>query len=511
MGFLTGSSYERLNWIHRWVARCMFITASIHMGYFFKLWDFYLFRDKKLEGDIISRRGLGAYCILIWIMFSSVAPIRNLCYEVFVIQHAISYIGFITMVVLHVPVKALNWIWVPIALFFTDRLVRTLYILYNNFSIFHPTSASPGSIITCKATFTALPDRATLVTIPNPPFRWSPGQHVFLSCPTLLPLQSHPFTITSLPSDKSCDFIIRAHRGGTHRLFRYASSSLPPVTSNGVFIDGPYGRIRPLEQFDTVVLIAGSTGATFTVPLLRDLVRRYQEVKEGKGKRLVTQKVKFVWVVKNRNQVGWFARALQETLEAMEQVKEHEGEGGLVVEMSVYITCDDTLTSEHGLFEPDSSSSISSPNSRDTDIPSESSDEKPKLCGGDRCCCINIVLEAKDGDDKITSTTPTKPVCTCGMPVSPTPTNTHPTPRPTLHSLLSLPPCTTIKTGRPAIRSLINKELEQSRGEAAVAVCGPKGLIELVRHEVVGLCDERAVCKGSGAMGVYLHTEGFGW
>jgi hypothetical protein len=35
IGCLTGVSYERLNWLHRWCARCMLLTATIHMGYFF--------------------------------------------------------------------------------------------------------------------------------------------------------------------------------------------------------------------------------------------------------------------------------------------------------------------------------------------------------------------------------------------------------------------------------------------------------------------------------------------
>ena len=35
IGFLSGVSYERLNWLHRWCARCMLLTATIHMGYFF--------------------------------------------------------------------------------------------------------------------------------------------------------------------------------------------------------------------------------------------------------------------------------------------------------------------------------------------------------------------------------------------------------------------------------------------------------------------------------------------
>jgi hypothetical protein len=44
-----------------------------------------------------------------------------------------------------------------------------------------------------------------------------------------------------------------------------------------------------------------------------------------------------------------------------------------------------------------------------------------------------------------------------------------------------------------------------------VVVCGPQGLVSDVKGDVVGLSDERGVHKGTGAQGVYLHTESFGW
>ena len=33
IGFLTGVSFERLNVLHRWVSRCLFMTATMHFGY----------------------------------------------------------------------------------------------------------------------------------------------------------------------------------------------------------------------------------------------------------------------------------------------------------------------------------------------------------------------------------------------------------------------------------------------------------------------------------------------
>lgn len=52
------------------------------------------------------------------------------------------------------------------------------------------------------------------------------------------------------------------------------------------------------------------------------------------------------------------------------------------------------------------------------------------------------------------------------------------------------------------VRNLIQKELERARGESAVVVCGPLGLVQATREAAVGLSDERAVHKGTGAQGV---------
>ena len=65
-------------------------------------------------------------------------------------------------------------------------------------------------------------------------------------------------------------------------------------------------------------------------------------------------------------------------------------------------------------------------------------------------------------------------------------------------------------SGRPNARTVILKVLEQALGESAVVVCGPSGLVADVRRSVVGLSDERAVHRGgTGAQGIYLHTEAF--
>ena len=63
---------------------------------------------------------------------------------------------------------------------------------------------------------------------------------------------------------------------------------------------------------------------------------------------------------------------------------------------------------------------------------------------------------------------------------------------------------------RPDLVEYIRAPVEAARGETLVAVCGGVGLASYVRNAVARLSDERAVHKGSGAQGIYLHVEAFG-
>ncbi|KAJ4381369.1 ferric-chelate reductase Frp1 [Didymella sp. IMI 355093] len=224
IGCLTGISYERLNWLHRWTARCMLLTATIHMGYFLSVWAPYNYFPTQLKQNKLVWRGLAAWCVLVWINFSSSTPIRGWNYELFVVQHVASFAVFLGFVYIHAPPELQSYVWVAVAIFFFDRVFRGLRFLYANVSLFHPSSKQEG-FLTCKAEFTALPHDITRITIRNPPISWTPGQHVFLSCQGIAPLQNHPFTIASIPEDGKMEFLVKAQSGGTRRFFKHAQKS----------------------------------------------------------------------------------------------------------------------------------------------------------------------------------------------------------------------------------------------------------------------------------------------
>jgi hypothetical protein len=59
----------------------------------------------KTQEDPLTIKGLIAGGILLWLVLSSVATIRNFPYEVFVVQHVISWLGFLIAVFVHVPAE----------------------------------------------------------------------------------------------------------------------------------------------------------------------------------------------------------------------------------------------------------------------------------------------------------------------------------------------------------------------------------------------------------------------
>jgi hypothetical protein len=71
----------------------------------------------------------------------------------------------------------------------------------------------------------------------------------------------------------------------------------------------------------------------------------------------------------------------------------------------------------------------------------------------------------------------------------------------------SISPKISYSYGRPDIAAFIRRPVEATGGETSVAVCAGKSLVSTVRNAVASLSDERAVHKGTGAQGIYLHVE----
>ncbi len=403
VGFLTGIGYERLNWLHRWTARALLMTVLIHMGFWMTEWGKFDYIMVKIKTDSLTQRGIAAGSILAWLVVSSAAPIRGLSYEIFVVQHVISWLGFLVAVYLHVPTENHIWIWLPLGFWAFDRVARAVYLSYVNLALFHKNTTG---FLSCRATFEPLDEGHTRITIANPPITWKAGQHMFLACHVIAPLSSHPFTIASLLEDGKLEFVVRAKKGATKRFFKYAEKVYPslPISTGkakvgrSVLIDGPYARIRPLRQFDSLVFVAGSTGATFTVPLMRDIIQQWmgtstpQPLDAPPG--AVTRKIRFIWVVKKTSSISWFASHLDKAVQDVDALRSQGHD--VAIDISVYVTCDETLTSGKSTIAEEGHDSQDIPSSR-----SSSFDEKEitteeivsRTSTPKNCCCTRDVDE----------------------------------------------------------------------------------------------------------------------
>ncbi|KAF8853911.1 putative FRE ferric reductase-like transmembrane component [Acephala macrosclerotiorum] len=426
IGLLSGISYERLNVLHRWVARTMLLTATLHMGYQQALWNKFGLLQLEWSIDTCPPTGIKAYAFLVWINLSTLAPIRNRFYELFVIQHILSFVCFITFIMLHLPPTALYtrvYIWIPIGLYIVDRLLRSARYAWNNIR--------PG-----RATLLRVHGDATKITIKSRQLKkWTPGSFVLLSIPRFGFMQSHPITIASTPSSANGDlvFILRAHHGFTSRIHLAAapnpmSSESTPQTHLAL-IDGPYGGTHlDFASFSAVVLIAGSTGITFILPILLDLAFRTQK------STLVLRELVFVWAVKTAGCVSWVEDDLRTASKMLRNA-------GIELSIKVFVTADTSFVEEPRT---------------ETQPPTVSQSLEN----------IQVANYTTDQSLKASTTTDEKAAPPAYKAMSDT---------------------TVFLAGRPEIRTLIAQAQERAGTEIGVGVCGPLGITSATRWAVAGL------------------------
>lgn len=184
-------------------------------------------------------------------------------------------------------------------------------------------------------------------------FGWTAGQHVrlrvFFSGRLI---ESHPLTIMTAPpaltsvSTRTLTLAARATGDWTRALHKYAvaeqdrltlsvavekdSTSVPPVPVQ-VMLDGPYGGCSvDLGAYESVLLIAGGSGATFTLGLLDDIVARCLKLGRAHGEK--TRRIEFAWCIRSFGCIEWFAPMLMDIANAV-------AGSSLDLHVSIFVTC----------------------------------------------------------------------------------------------------------------------------------------------------------------------------
>jgi Ferric reductase NAD binding domain len=215
-----------------------------------------------------------------------------------------------------------------------------------------------------------------------------------------------------------------------------------------------------------------------------------------------------VWVVKRKSAVEWFASQLDQVVRDVEALR-NKGHN-IVVDISIYITCDDALMSGQSSIIGD----YPQPSRGEMSSRESSLDEKKAITENveetlvrvssssiKECCCTRVITD----ENAITS--PCNCASTSRRPQreSSSTANSFEKPNRVVDARINL------LSGRPHVPSIIRKTAEVALGETAVVVCGPPGLVQCTRNAVVAISDDWAVHKGTGAQGIYFHAEAFGY
>jgi ferredoxin-NADP reductase len=309
---LTGCSHETLNIYHQLLGRIIIFLFQLHAAFYLNFFiQSNLLAAKVKELYIIC--GILGAIIFTTIGTTALAPVRRWSYRVFYATHVILAVAWMPVLFFHVAHIRL-YLYETATLFAINVVLRHLH---------SRTVTGAMSLVT----------NTNLVEIDIPITnesrqlgRFVPGQHAYLSLaghPASRTFRSNPFSVSSIPSsDGSIRFCARILDGNTTLLARKASAT---NSKHQFTIEGPYGvrdHADKLLQYDSVLFVAGGVGATFIIPLYRQLLADLSPSR-GSHRR---QKVSFVWVAKSMADTKW---AL------LEDPRENEG---FVERLKVYVT-----------------------------------------------------------------------------------------------------------------------------------------------------------------------------
>ena len=282
--YLTGWSYEGLNIFHRRLGEWMTCFAAIHMVGMVVVWytilrpfGFTLLRYLTTRVVLLGLLAVASYYT---IYITSVGWFRALYYEVFLGLHIFFQVTALVFLFFHYH-AARPYVGAALAIWVIDRGVWRIATSTRKF-IATLEIAPDGQTVLLHADIPLYHQQSKSWLQPNLHYGWAPGQHVFLTIPSMgfkYRFQAHPFTIASPAPPRTrkleqeswhLQLTIRAINGFSRDLLKFAKLH----QHCEIALDGPYGSPSALEAAqaaDRVCFVAGGSGIAVTYPLAWDL------------------------------------------------------------------------------------------------------------------------------------------------------------------------------------------------------------------------------------------------
>lgn len=270
---LMASSYERLNILHRIAGYTTLIFVIIHACTYAAVFGAQDFLERLLvKEEIFGMVALGSFIALAF----AGAVLRMWWYELFYYIHMIFWIVAIIMTGLHQPEpskKILYVVCVSAGIWVLDRIVRFVRLVANG--------------VNNTVTLTPLPNGGTRVTLAKAPFGSSSGKHGFLWIPAVRAFETHPFTMVAVDP---LEFVVAAYDGFTQTLHNCALQN--PGIKLKASVEGPYGTLPDFKGYNKIMLIAGGSGASFTVGAALDMLEKLDTN--------AVVVIEFIWMIRSQ-------------------------------------------------------------------------------------------------------------------------------------------------------------------------------------------------------------------
>ncbi|KAK4961569.1 hypothetical protein LTR10_002059 [Elasticomyces elasticus] len=325
--WLLDISFDTYNLIHRWIGRIVVAESVAHMA-FWMAGKIALMGSAKgwamvsvaMGSSQLILTGMLGTCAFVAILIQSPSVVRHAFYETFLHVHIALVLVATGAVWVHLKTLPQQQILLgAIICWVIERALRLWKLLRTNI----------GNGVT-KAEVEALPGDAVRVTLRiAKPWKFKPGQHVYMYMPSVGLWTSHPFSLAwsdeqpefggekGLPMARqdifaarkaaSMSLIIRRRTGFTDKMYRKAELSSGGKFMTTAFVEGPYGN-QSFQSYGTVMLFAAGVGITHQVPHVRDLVAAYA------NGMCATRKVTLVWIIQSPEHLEWIRPWMTEIL-----------------------------------------------------------------------------------------------------------------------------------------------------------------------------------------------------
>ncbi|KAL4063886.1 ferric reductase NAD binding domain-containing protein, partial [Scleroderma yunnanense] len=456
VSLITGVSFERLNYLHRMMARVVFTMIWVHASTEI-IYTVPTYPSLNMAWLVCGITAITAFSTLVII---SLRPIRIVAYEFFFYAHCTLVLVILICAYFHAGEYQFNtFIWPAFVIWGLDRVIRIIrLVIFNHFYF----GTFPGAMM--DATIELQSEEYVRLRLRRPPhFHWLPGQIVYLIMPSVsrLPFEAHPFTIASMDSvtsHPSCTagkstskwttketsteqslttsslswkelvFFINVRNGFTLQLKEAAMKGEKLKT----FIDGPYGIPPDLRSYDTSILVAGGTGISYILPTFLSII---ENVNIGDSS---CQKVVFVWVIRDASFINWIDEPVCKALQLVPP--------SLAVSIRIHVT------RKHAVAERDT---VNGAGRETLELPAVSAESTAR---GDLLAFESVKTEC----------------------------------------------------GRPDLIKMLGEEVQSATGKLSVSVCGSPGIAQTVRQALrPPVSSPISVLHGGPSVSLFVETYGY--